>query len=437
MTNQRVCIIGGGPGGLASVKALNLEPSKSAIDLYELRSSFGGVWNYYPQKSKIRTDEEIKDNEIKDYSPVYKHLETNVIHELMAFSNFPFTCQNEFPTHEEVLKYLLDYSETIGDIDNLYFNHKVVEVIKIGNQWEVTAQSSKGSITKSYDYVIAANGHFYKPFYPEIPGLEQWHVNDPYSLTHAKFFNDGVDFKDKTVVLIGGFSSGSDIALHLSRYAKKIYVSLKPDAKVMGELDKINPFIEIIPEISSLDYESKTITTNDGQTIETDSIIVCAGYFYDLPFLKYSTICKKHYIDELYKQIFWYKDPSLMFLGLGRNVNPFPMIELQASVIARVITRRIPLPTMEEMEISYLEDIKQSGRGKSFHDYKPPKDLEYTKYWQDVIIQHQAQHGLNSPVYEGRRLELKMKAGEIKDQRIKSVNQKFLFKRGLISPSYP
>lgn len=436
MTNHRVCIIGGGPGGLASVKALNLEPLASTIDLYELRSGFGGVWNYYPQKLKIRTEKEIKDEGVKYYSPVYKHLETNVIHELMAFSDFPFTCENEFPTHIEVLQYLLEYSKTIGNIDNLYFNHKVVKVVKNGKQWEVTAKSSKGQITKSYDYVIAANGHFYKPFYPEIPGLDQWHTQDPYSLTHAKFFNDGGDFKDKTVVLIGGFSSGSDIALHLSPYAKKIYISLKPEAKVMGELDQINPFIEVIPVISSMNYDSKTIITNDGRTIQTDTIIVCTGYFYDLPFLDVD-ICKKHYIDELYKQIFWYKDPSLMFLGLGRNVNPFPMIELQASVISRVITGRIPLPSTEEMEKSYLHDIKESGRGKSFHDYKPPKDLEYTKYWQDVIKRHQAQQGLNSPVYEGRRLQLKMKAGEIKDQRIKSVNQKFLFRRGLTSPLYP
>lgn len=49
---DRVAIIGGGPTGLAAVKALALEPVKfSKIDLFERRDRLGGLWYHQGDKS--------------------------------------------------------------------------------------------------------------------------------------------------------------------------------------------------------------------------------------------------------------------------------------------------------------------------------------------------------------------------------------------------
>jgi hypothetical protein len=44
--------------------------------------------------------------------------------------------------------------------------------------------------------------------------------------------------------------------------------------------------------------------------------------------------------------------PSLSFLGLPFKVAPFPQFELQAKLVARVLSGKAVLPTREEMERS-------------------------------------------------------------------------------------
>lgn len=428
MANSKVCVIGGGPAGLACVKTLNAEPIKNfSIDLYEIRPQVGGVWNYTPNKSNYHTQEELDNDNIKCLSPIYKSLETNIVRQLMAYKDFPFKTTRTFPKHHQVLDYLIDYSHTVGAA-NLFFNTEITHVEKIPNstRWWVKLKNiiTNQESNVEYDFVMVANGCFNIPYMPKIVGLESWQSH----LIHAKFFELIEPYRNKKVLIIGGLSSGVDIALNLSAVAEKIYISVREGEKVIGQLDQVNPYIEAVAEVVLTDYATRTVTLKDNRILhDISDIFVCTGYLTGKSFIKLPII-HDHYIDELYHHIFWYQDPSLMFIGLPRNVQPFPMVELQASYAARYITGRLKLPDQSTMEVSYKNDFKDHN-GKHYHDYKSPKDVEYFKFIQSIIKQQGLEDGFNSEVYEGDRLAMKLKSSDFKAERLREVSERIIKER--------
>lgn len=427
MMIKRVCVIGGGPTGLAAVKSLNMEPNcKFSIDLFDIRSEYGGVWNYFGEKTNYFNDEDIRQKKEHNYSPIYRDLETNIVRQLMSYSGLEFESPNSFPRHFEVLAYLRKYTKTIGNF-NAFTSTKVTSVDKKNGVWEVEYQDLHTNDLKSdtYDFVIVANGHFEKPFVPKIPGLDEWATKDPSGAIHAKFFDDIQLYKDKTVVVIGGSSSGSDIALHLSKVAKKIYVSIK-EGELFGEFDSETPFVDRISEIASVDYDTKTIILKSGQKLLVDAIIVATGYFYELPFLKLP-LCHDTYISDIYQQMFYIPDPSLSFTGLLKNVKPFPLSELQGAVIARVYSGRLELPSEEEMHKAYKEELESTGE-KDFHNFKT-KQMDYYWYWQKLIKDNGLEEGMKPLVFEGKNLDFQNNSGTLKNNRILEVNKSIVSKR--------
>lgn len=100
---DRVAIIGGGPTGLAAVKALALEPVKfSKIDLFERRDRLGGLWYHQGDKSLVSpqipntspsAQEIVSDKattQDRYFSAIYEFMETNVDHRMMQYQGVEF-----------------------------------------------------------------------------------------------------------------------------------------------------------------------------------------------------------------------------------------------------------------------------------------------------------------------------------------------------------
>ncbi|KAK6201353.1 uncharacterized protein RJT21DRAFT_130504 [Scheffersomyces amazonensis] len=441
MTYKRVAIIGGGPSGLAIAKALAFEPYQfEAIDVFERRDRVGGVWNYDGDKSHLRPPVPSLDPGGRDYndnieltpaayaSPMYKYLETNIPSKIMEYEQVFFDSDGTtFPARESVLDYVKKYATTIpSDKVYIHLNSAVTSVTKLDSVWHIEFRSTIAPYQQNkeqYDAVVIANGHFEVPFIPEVKGLQNWNDKAPGSITHAKYYIDPEPYRDKNVLIIGNFSSGQDISTQVLVTAKSVYVSIK-DTDEASKLDA-SGLIKYIGVVEEYNYDQeRSVKTVDNEVVkDIDVVIFCTGYLYSVPFLntyKEDVLSADgNQIQNLYKHIFYTKDPSLSFVGLPKNVIPMPLAESQGAVIARVYSGRLSLPSEIERSLAYEQELKERGSGKSFHSLAYPLDITYYKDLQQLVDQHKT--GFNPPLWDDERVQLRADTSTLKKARVANV----------------
>lgn len=428
---RRIAIVGGGCAGLAMLKAAVAEPTKfDLIDLYERRDKVGGLWYYGGDKTKVHPpvpstdpsntqlydDDEGYNNRF--FSPMYKHLETNITGTMMEYNRVHFPHETpQFPHRDEVYEYIKTYSDTIPDGGTIYTNSEIVSTEKHGEEWVVTVENSitGDKRRKNYDAVVVANGHFDVPYIPLVLGLAQWNRLAGESITHSKYFDEGNAYKGKTVLVVGGFASGIDLAVQIGVSASKVYMSTTDMEKVSPLLMKI---VTPIGVVALYNYEDqRSVTTVEGERVEDiDAIVFCTGYLYSVPFLD-GEITNGAQIKSVYKQLFNINDPSLTFLALPKFVIPMPLAEAQACAVARYYSGRLTLPTQEEMEKDYEKELEERGSGKAFHNLNFPADVNYCedlRKW----IETSGPEGLFPPVWDEQRVAMRKSTAETKGKRV-------------------
>lgn len=308
---------------------------------------------------------------------------------------------------------------------NFRFNTDVVEVSKKDQVWKVKSESSDGqeSFEESYDAVVVANGHTSLPFIPDTDGLAEWNQLAPGSVTHAKYYLNTEPYRGETVLIVGNYASGVDLATQIGVTAEKVYVSVK-DESLLIEVDE--PHIEYLKLVTRYDYnDRRSMHTIDGRKVSgIDKIIFCTGYLYSYPFLKnyMPEVTDGQWVPNLYRQIFNVEDPTLSFIELPKFIVPMPLSESQSAVMARVYSGRMQLPSVEERRKSYEEELKTRGPGKSFHALKPPADYEYCNELHDWIVREGLDDAGLVPIYWGEeKIKDRTKAKEIKDARYLDV----------------
>ncbi|KAK3632980.1 monooxygenase [Elasticomyces elasticus] len=404
-----VCIIGAGPSGLAAAKYLLAERAFSRIQIYEQRSTVGGIWNYVPHQSASPHDVDIP--QTKPYggvnkpvwqqsgaakvfgkdtkeeavytTPLYDRLETNIPRGLMGFSDldWPEDCQL-FPRHEAVLEYIERYADDIRHL--IQFRTQVMDVsLSKDEKWMVKTQdvSHRGGEveTEMFDAVIVANGHFDIPYMPQVRGIEEWSKAYPGSITHSKFYRTPEQYASKKVIVVGNSASGIDIGHQIEQSCKSpLLLSSKSESFLVNaasstKVDK--------PPVAEYMVENRSVRFEDGTTeADVDAVLYCTGYFYSFPFLDMldpPVITTGEKVENLYQHIFYQPHPTLAFPVLNQKIIPFPMAEAQGSVIARVFSGRLALPYAEEMKAWENDWAEQNGDGRMFHVLKFPADADY------------------------------------------------------------
>jgi MFS transporter, ACS family, pantothenate transporter len=206
-------------------------------------------------------------------------------------------------------------------------------------------------------------------------------------------------------LLIGSSASALDIARELGPRADTIYQSHRNgtyDVSASLFVDnavRVDEVISFDPPASHQinsplgDEESipATITLKSGRKLcEIDQVIFCTGYHVTLPFLPYlhsdSTKPEKagdtllvtdgYQIHNLHKDIFYIKDPSLIFVGVPYYTATFTLFEFQAIVVAKVLSRQVSLPSERVMRVEYESKVKEKGYGKTFHSLRN-QEVEY------------------------------------------------------------
>jgi thioredoxin reductase len=328
---SNVCIIGAGSAGLISLHELRMQGIKCV--LLEKLPHIAGIW-----KAQLS-------------NAVYDSLVTNLPKEIMAFSpQYPFREDlPSFVTHLDMDQYLLAFA----NISNLFEDIKLsCDVSKLNksadsNKWTVEYTDKDANSTKQLecDAVVVCNGHFNVPVTPHFQGLENFSGDVSHSISYKK----PSKYHNKTVLVIGVKSSGTDIARELVGVAGQLHVCVRKHTgpsivETIRYPEKQNREYDIylhpsIARIDTKDGECSVVVFVDGERVCVDSIIMATGYQYDLPFLSTTTSSTSismtsRAVRPLYQHIFHCDDPSLAFVGLPHTIVPFPLFRYQAKWIA-------------------------------------------------------------------------------------------------------
>ncbi|XXG75912.1 hypothetical protein AAC387_Pa08g0377 [Persea americana] len=143
-------------------------------------------------------------------------------------------------------------------------------------------------------------------------------------------------------------------------------------------------------------HDDGTVAFRDGSSVLADVILHRTGYKYDFPFLKVNGApapdTHPHHVTQvvtvddnrvgpLYKHIFPpLLAPSLSFIGLPWRVTPFPMFEMQSKWVASVLSRRLALPSQEEMMMdveAFYSKLDAAGIPKRYTHKLSVYQLDY------------------------------------------------------------
>lgn len=341
-------------------------------------------------------------------SPIYERLETNIPKSLMGYGDtkFPDSIQL-FPGHAEVQQYLETYAQPVLDlirfrtqVDSVkFFQATAGSDGSISEEWSICSRNvtSGEEICEVFNAIIVASGHYNTPFIPEIPGLEEWNQDFPGTISHSKHFRRPEAFVDKKMIVVGNSASGLDISSQISPFCKSVLLSQKSESYLADGFTS-DSNIESVSQISRLNSKSKTVHFSDGRIKEdVDAILFCTGYLYTLPFLRDlspNPVGDGTHIKHTYRHLLYVPHPTLSFLALPQRVIPFPLAEAQSSVLARIYSGRLSLPSEKEMEAWEATTITEQGSGGDFHTLKFPKDAEYINSMHDWAVEAKPRDGL-------------------------------------------
>ena len=286
------------------------------------------------------------------------------------------------------------------------------------DQWEVRYGADDADETptsQTFDAVIVANGHYETPSYASLPGADKF----PHRIMHSAEYDTPHPFAGQTVLCIGARSSGTDLAREISAHAARTLTADK--ACAAREESGASTGLFRTPPVEMLRPDGSVLFA-DG-TVEpcVNVIIHCVGYEYSFPFLNGQSgesgielDVGERRVSPLYEHLFHagacltgttpcqppphplrrppptprrrrpnprssppnprrppppppLDHPSLAFLGIPHSVVPFPLMEVQSALLAKVLSGRVSLPPRAERHAALAARDAALTRPKDAH----------------------------------------------------------------------
>ena len=214
-----VLIIGGGWSGLQMCKYV-LEEGLQPI-VFEKRSDLGGVWNYTADENVVTVQETTS---------------TTSSPSLTEMSDFPMPPQmGNFPHHTALLHYLKLYATHFNLWERIHFNVCVEKVEKSQGYWRV--QTNKGIYTAlNVSVCSGAVGEFNRDI--EKKALNEYSGTIVYGGQLKRFKEE---FRNKTVVIIGGGETAADILEEWEPNVKQVYWAIPKGQHFFRKYSKLLP----------------------------------------------------------------------------------------------------------------------------------------------------------------------------------------------------
>jgi flavin-binding monooxygenase-like protein len=390
---EKICIVGAGSSGLTACQVLAARGIP--FDCFEKGSMIGGNWRYENDNGT---------------SSAYRSLHINSARKLMSYRAFPMPDDYpDYPSHWQVARYFDDYAERFGLGEKIAFRTEVVAAEPSEDGWEVTVEGPEGRRTETYRAVIVANGHHWKPRWPEppFPGADDFEGEQ----MHVHHYREPDVLEGKRVLVLGIGNSAVDLAVESSRIAVKTFLAMRRGAYVLpkflggtpidesappamtrlpifvqrfffnrllklsvGEMTdyglpkpdhkllEAHPTVssELLPRLGHGDITAKpnidrftggrSVRFTDGSEEEIDLVVYCTGYKIEFPFLDEQVFAARDNRMPLYRRVVSAEHPGLYFIGFVQPLGPImPVAEAQSEWIADLLKGKAALPSSKEM----------------------------------------------------------------------------------------
>jgi cation diffusion facilitator CzcD-associated flavoprotein CzcO len=197
----RIGIVGAGVAGLVTAKVLSRVGHEVVV--FDRTPDVGGVWSA---------------------SRRYPGVTTQSPRDTYALSDFPMPrSYPEWPTGEQVQRYLADYAAHFGVDRLLRLETDVLRAAPEPDGWTLTVRDAGGERTEHVDHLVVANGVFSEPFVPALDGADDFRAAGG-DLRPAAGFGDVEDARGKHVVVVGYGKTACDIAQEASAVAARTAV---------------------------------------------------------------------------------------------------------------------------------------------------------------------------------------------------------------------
>lgn len=410
---KKVCVIGAGLSGLATIRELKEENHQ--VLCFEKESAIGGA--FFSRDNKYGA---------------YDWMLLTISNYFMSYSSLPpEEPERRYWSRQEYCEYLARYADQNDLLDDIVFDAEVERVTRRDNgTWLVEARVQDELRREVFDAVAICSGKFRVPKIPEFPGLESFQGE----VLHPSTFKHANDLWDKDVVCVGLGETGADVCHQIAQVAATATVVLRhppkiiarntlpftgrddtndavtcrllygwydfdykspstpylkqtlrewrdslrstetmaPDLKLYEEWNKMsgdqNQFLtkndifvnDIVQGKLRFNLfgierlEENHVVCGDGEKIKADVLMCCTGYTDDFSFIVEPAEAREVETNHriLYKHMFHPKVGSgLAFIGFVRPAaGGVPVCaELQARFLARVLNGKLHLPSSKEM----------------------------------------------------------------------------------------
>jgi hypothetical protein len=378
----RIAVIGAGPSGITAAKNL-IDAGLTDTVVFDRGSEVGGNWVFDADSG---------------HSSVFETTHIISSRKYSEYLDFPWPEGTpDYPGHRHLAAYFQSYARHFGLYPHIRFRTLVERcTLDADGRWQVTTRpsnSEEGPTTETFDKLVVANGHHWKPRWPDYPGT----FTGKY--LHSHDFKRASAFAGERVLVIGGGNSACDVAVETSRVSARTDLSWRRGYRIVPKflfgypsdhlhqtirrysgiiptpvrmkglqalLDLINgpnrmyglpepdhtfgathPTVnsELLyfirhgdvrprPDIARLDGD--TVHFVDGSSDSYDTIIACTGFWISHPFFDTQFLDYRHGPVPLYLKMIHPTLDNLAFVGLFQPLGCiWPGAELQAKILAR------------------------------------------------------------------------------------------------------
>lgn len=367
------CIIGAGPAGLATARALTEKGIE--YDHVERHSGVGGIWDIEAPGT-----------------PMYDSAHFISSRTVSGFSGYPMPeTFPDYPGHRQVRDYLQGFADAYALTPKIRFGTGVTALRKDDDGWEVAFDDAT---SRTYRGVVVCTGAQWSPNIPEIPGFTG-------EVRHSLTYRSPDEFRGKRVLVVGAGNSGCDIACDAAMAAGSASISMrrgywfipkhvfgipsdivggkgsflpkrteraliqvllrllvgdvtrlglqKPDHKLFETHPILND--QLLHHLSHGDITARTgihsaegnrVTFTDGTSDEFDLILLATGYRQAVPFAQ-DLFGDPQHPDGLYLSTFSRKHQGLYCVGfVETNSGAYPLFDRQAHLLAGYLGEQHP-----------------------------------------------------------------------------------------------